>query len=48
MTGCTGLLGGWLTDWLDTAGADVVGLVRDAVPGSNFHRRKQPMQSKER
>jgi CDP-glucose 4,6-dehydratase len=38
VTGCTGLLGGWLTQWLVTAGADVVGLVRDAVPGSNFHR----------
>ena len=38
VTGCTGLLGGWLTDWLDRAGADVIGLVRDAVPGSNFHR----------
>lgn len=38
VTGCTGLLGGWLTEWLVTAGADVVGLVRDSVPGSNFHR----------
>lgn len=38
VTGCTGLLGGWLTKWLVTAGADVVGLVRDSVPGSNFHR----------
>lgn len=38
VTGCTGLLGGWLTDWLVGAGANVVGLVRDSVPGSNFHR----------
>ncbi len=38
VTGCTGLLGGWLTDWLARQGADVVGLVRDLVPGSNFYR----------
>lgn len=38
VTGCTGLLGGWLTKWLVDAGANVVGLVRDGVPGSNFHR----------
>ena len=38
VTGCTGLLGGWLTDWLVAQGADVVGLVRDHVPGSNFYR----------
>jgi CDP-glucose 4,6-dehydratase len=38
VTGCTGLLGAWFTDWLVRAGADVVGLVRDNVPGSNFHR----------
>jgi CDP-glucose 4,6-dehydratase len=38
VTGCTGLLGAWLTDWLVKAGADVVGLIRDRVPGSNFHR----------
>ena len=38
VTGCTGLLGGWLTDWLVERGADVVGLIRDAVPGSNFYR----------
>ena len=37
VTGCTGLLGAWLTDWLVRAGADVVGLVRDSVPGSNFY-----------
>lgn len=39
ITGCTGLVGGWLTDWLVAAGADVVGLIRDGVPGSNFYRR---------
>ena len=37
VTGCTGLVGAWLTDWLVSAGADVVGLVRDTVPGSNFY-----------
>jgi CDP-glucose 4,6-dehydratase len=39
ITGCTGLVGAWLTDWLVAAGADVVGLVRDGVPGSNFYKR---------
>ena len=38
VTGCTGLLGAWLTDWLVRHGADVVGLVRDKVPQSNFYR----------
>ena len=38
VTGCTGLLGGWLIDWLVREGADVVGLIRDSVPTSNFHR----------
>jgi CDP-glucose 4,6-dehydratase len=38
VTGCTGLLGAWLTDWLVREGADVVGLVRDSVPQSNFYR----------
>lgn len=38
VTGCTGLLGGWLTHSLVRAGADVVGLVRDSVPSSNFYR----------
>lgn len=37
ITGCTGLLGAWLTDWLVRAQADVVGLVRDNVPKSNFY-----------
>ncbi len=38
VTGCTGLVGAWLTHWLAEAGADVVGLLRDSVPGSNFPR----------
>jgi CDP-glucose 4,6-dehydratase len=38
VTGCTGLLGAWLTDWLAEQGAEVVGLIRDVVPGSNFYR----------
>jgi CDP-glucose 4,6-dehydratase len=38
VTGATGLVGAWLTEWLVNAGADVVALVRDGVPGSNFHR----------
>jgi len=36
VTGCTGLLGSWLTDALFRAGANVVGLVRDLVPESNL------------
>jgi CDP-glucose 4,6-dehydratase len=39
VTGGTGLVGAWLIEWLAGAGADVVALVRDAVPGSNFYRR---------
>jgi CDP-glucose 4,6-dehydratase len=39
VTGCTGLLGTWLTEWLVDRGADVVGLVRDTVPPSDFYRR---------
>jgi CDP-glucose 4,6-dehydratase len=38
VTGATGLVGAWLTQWLADAGADVVALVRDGVPGSNFYR----------
>ena len=38
ITGCTGLLGSWLTAALVERGAHVVGLVRDHVPRSNFHR----------
>jgi len=37
VTGCTGLLGTWLTEWLYRRGADVIGLVRDSVPRSNFY-----------
>lgn len=37
VTGCTGLLGPWLTERLVHGGADVVGLVRDHVPYSNFY-----------
>ncbi len=36
ITGCTGLLGSWLTDALVGRGANVVGLIRDLVPGSNL------------
>ena len=38
VTGCTGLLGSCLTQRLLEAGAHVIGLVRDSVPQSNFHR----------
>jgi CDP-glucose 4,6-dehydratase len=38
VTGCTGFLGARLTEWLVAEGADVVGLVRDGVPRSNFYR----------
>ena len=38
VTGCTGLLGAWLSDWLLGRGADAVGIVRDSVPQSNFYR----------
>jgi len=34
VTGCTGLLGSWLTQTLIEIGADVVGLIRDDVPQS--------------
>mgnify|MGYP001580978989 CR=1 FL=1 len=36
VTGCTGLLGSWLTSDLVEQGANVVGLVRDTVPRTNF------------
>ena len=36
VTGCTGLLGSWLTRRLVGLGAEVTGLVRDLVPGSNL------------
>jgi len=36
ITGCTGLLGSWLTKVLVEKGANVTGLVRDWVPHSNL------------
>ena len=36
VTGCTGILGSWLTMALVERGADVVGLVRDWVPQSQL------------
>ncbi len=36
ITGCTGLLGSWLTKALVEKGANVIGLVRDHIPKSNF------------
>ena len=36
ITGCTGLLGSWLTESLVTKNANVIGLVRDSVPKSRF------------
>ncbi len=38
VTGCTGILGSWLTQALVDAGATVVGLVRDRVPHSHLFR----------
>ncbi len=38
VTGCTGLLGSWLTGALLSAGAIVVGLIRDEVPQSHLSR----------
>jgi CDP-glucose 4,6-dehydratase len=38
VTGCTGLLGSWLTTRLVDIGANVVGLIRDSVPDSNLRR----------
>jgi CDP-glucose 4,6-dehydratase len=40
ITGCTGLLGSWLTEHLLEQGAAVVGLVRDGVPQSRFYQCK--------
>jgi len=37
VTGCSGILGSWLTLALLEAGADVVGLIRDYVPQSNLN-----------
>lgn len=36
VTGCSGFLGSWLTERLLDAGAEVVGIVRDHVPRSQF------------
>ena len=36
VTGCTGLMGSWLTKRLVEEGASVVGLIRDWVPESNL------------
>jgi CDP-glucose 4,6-dehydratase len=38
VTGCTGMLGSWLTIALVDAGAAVTGLIRDQVPFSYLHR----------
>ncbi|HMK54102.1 MAG TPA: GDP-mannose 4,6-dehydratase, partial [Methanobacteriaceae archaeon] len=37
VTGCTGLLGSWLTKKLVEKEANVVGLIRDLVPKSNLN-----------
>lgn len=37
VTGCTGLLGSWLTRTLVERGASVTGLIRDLVPKSNLN-----------
>ena len=37
VTGCTGLLGSWLTKALVEEGANVTGLIRDLVPKSNLN-----------
>jgi CDP-glucose 4,6-dehydratase len=37
VTGCTGLLGSWLTGSLVERGANVIGLIRDSVPKSNLN-----------
>jgi CDP-glucose 4,6-dehydratase len=38
VTGCTGLLGSWLTEALVERGAQVVGLIRDQIPHSQLSR----------
>jgi len=38
VTGCTGILGSWLTKTLVDLGADVVGLIRDWIPQSELVR----------
>ena len=37
ITGCTGLLGSWLTKTLVKKGANVIGLIRDLVPIFNLN-----------
>ena len=37
ITGCTGLVGSWLTKRLADEGANLVGIVRDGVPFSNLY-----------
>ena len=37
ITGCTGLLGSWLTESLLSKKANVIGLVRDSIPKSRFY-----------
>ena len=37
ITGCTGLLGSWLTKALFNRGANVTGLIRDLIPKSNLN-----------
>jgi len=37
VTGCTGLLGSWLTIKLVENGANVIGLIRDLIPKSNLY-----------
>ncbi len=38
ITGCTGLLGSWLTEELINLNANIIGLVRDHVPRSRIYR----------
>ena len=40
VTGCTGLLGSWMTEELIDRGAQVVGLVRDHIPQSRLWQTK--------
>src|SRR3989339_1404436 len=37
ITGCSGLLGSWMTKYLIDAGANVTGLIRDWVPKSKLN-----------
>jgi len=40
VTGCTGLLGSWISENLLSAGANVVGLVRDQVPANRLQQER--------